>query len=53
MFEPDKVKQTSWYYGYQTRVKGAVLIECQSFDGVLQIVSGKVNDLQLIDSIAL
>lgn len=37
-FTPDKIKSTIWFYGYQTRVKACVMTECQSFNGVLQIV---------------
>ena len=37
----DKIKSTFWFYGYQTRVKACVMTECQSFNGVLQIVRAR------------
>ena len=31
------LKSTDWWYGYQTSVKQAVKLECQGFDGVLDV----------------
>ena len=32
------LKSTDWWYGYQTSVKQAVKLECQSFDGTLDVI---------------
>ena len=31
------LKSTDWWYGYQTSVKQAVKLECQGFDGILDV----------------
>ena len=33
----EMLKSTDWWYGYQTSVKQAVKLECQNFDGVLNV----------------
>ena len=35
------LKSTDWWYGYQTSVKQAVKLECQGFDGELDVICVK------------
>eukprot|EP00928_Gymnodinium_smaydae_P036928 TRINITY_DN25724_c0_g1_i1.p1 TRINITY_DN25724_c0_g1~~TRINITY_DN25724_c0_g1_i1.p1 ORF type:complete len:172 (+),score=28.01 TRINITY_DN25724_c0_g1_i1:123-638(+) len=32
------IKSTYWFYGYRTRVKTCVVVECQNFEGVLDVI---------------
>ena len=43
------LKSTDWWYGYQTSVKQAVKLECQGFDGILDITcikGGPITQLE-------
>eukprot|EP00928_Gymnodinium_smaydae_P045347 TRINITY_DN30241_c0_g1_i1.p1 TRINITY_DN30241_c0_g1~~TRINITY_DN30241_c0_g1_i1.p1 ORF type:complete len:1440 (+),score=237.39 TRINITY_DN30241_c0_g1_i1:90-4409(+) len=32
------IKETHWFYGYKSRVKACAFVECQNFDGVVEVV---------------
>ena len=36
--DPEKIKETMWFYGYATATKRCISLESQNFDGLLELV---------------
>ena len=47
--DPEKLKQTMWFYGYATATKRCILMEAQNFSGTIELIcinGGQISQVE-------